>query len=282
VSGVSYDPAAHVYDATRGYLPGVADKIRDVIVQATGSSAHTRYLELGVGTGRIALPFILAGNAYTGIDLSHAMLRRLMLKTSLHSASTNPRSRPVRGDVCRLPFMCDTFDVVVAVNVFHLVDDAMAALHEARRVMTGSNGQLVIARDGRYEQPDAAVFAPSRLVQQHWRQVLASLGVPRRARSVSPWMRLDSEATGLLERSGATWKRLPTFEYESTGRSARDAFEDLKTRAYSDEWSLPDDIHAQAIQRLARWVNESCPRPDDTAPRVGRFDMIVARWAEGR
>lgn len=42
--------------------------------------ARTTVLELGVGTGRIAIPTVLAGAAVTGIDLQPAMLERARLK----------------------------------------------------------------------------------------------------------------------------------------------------------------------------------------------------------
>ena len=59
MSPASFDRAAEYYDTTRGYAPGSAEGIRDAIVTYTGAGRNARFLELGVGTGRIALPFIL-------------------------------------------------------------------------------------------------------------------------------------------------------------------------------------------------------------------------------
>jgi ubiquinone/menaquinone biosynthesis C-methylase UbiE len=77
MSPVSFDRAAEYYDATRGYAEGSAERIRDAIAAYAGAGQHTRFLELGVGTGRIALPFIRAGYDYTGVDISPAMMQRL-------------------------------------------------------------------------------------------------------------------------------------------------------------------------------------------------------------
>jgi len=64
--GISFDRAAEYYDNTRGFPEGVDEQIRAAIVNYTGASFNTRFLELGVGTGRIALPFIQAGYDYSG------------------------------------------------------------------------------------------------------------------------------------------------------------------------------------------------------------------------
>ena len=72
--GVNFDRAAAFYDATRALPDGVAEQVRDAVLDRVGARPGTRFLEVGVGTGRIALPFVRAGHAYCGVDLSVAML----------------------------------------------------------------------------------------------------------------------------------------------------------------------------------------------------------------
>src|SRR5262249_19592732 len=72
--GVNFDRAARFYDRTRGLPDGVAADVRDAICTLVGAGPDTRFLEVGVGTGRIALPFALAGRSYWGVDLSGEML----------------------------------------------------------------------------------------------------------------------------------------------------------------------------------------------------------------
>jgi SAM-dependent methyltransferase len=59
-------------------------------------------LELGCGTGRLALPLIKSGANLVGIDRSDAMLARARLKA--RRAGLADRARFVRGDIRRLPF----------------------------------------------------------------------------------------------------------------------------------------------------------------------------------
>jgi SAM-dependent methyltransferase len=63
--------------------PGAADAAADVLAELAGRAARSgrgRALELGIGTGRIALPLARRGVEVHGIDLSEAMVARLLAK----------------------------------------------------------------------------------------------------------------------------------------------------------------------------------------------------------
>ena len=57
--------------------PAVVDPVVDFLVELAGSG---RVLELGIGTGRIALPLAQRGVPVHGIELSKAMVARLRAK----------------------------------------------------------------------------------------------------------------------------------------------------------------------------------------------------------
>jgi SAM-dependent methyltransferase len=61
-----------------------------------------RTLELGCGTGRLALPLIKSGVRLVGVDRSEAMLHRGRMKA--RRAGLADRAHFVRGDIRRLPF----------------------------------------------------------------------------------------------------------------------------------------------------------------------------------
>jgi SAM-dependent methyltransferase len=65
------DEIAEMFD------PAVLDPVIDLLVELAGSG---RALELGIGTGRIALPLAQRGVPVHGIDLSKAMAARLRAK----------------------------------------------------------------------------------------------------------------------------------------------------------------------------------------------------------
>jgi len=59
-------------------------------------------LELGVGTGRIALPIARSGLEVVGVDLSAPMLQTLRAKSRLEPPEVRPRLSLVRGDMRRV------------------------------------------------------------------------------------------------------------------------------------------------------------------------------------
>ena len=65
------DSSAEMFD------PAVVDPVVDLLVELAG---HGRALELGIGTGRIALPLTQRGVPVHGIELSNAMAARLRAK----------------------------------------------------------------------------------------------------------------------------------------------------------------------------------------------------------
>jgi len=79
---VAHDPAAYgdaiadVYDDLHGFMAGV-DDIVDLLAELAGGGPA---LELGIGTGRLALPLAARGVKVHGIDASAKMLARLRAK----------------------------------------------------------------------------------------------------------------------------------------------------------------------------------------------------------
>ena len=73
------EPVAETYDeySAEMFRPEVVDPVVDFLAGLAGDGAA---LELGIGTGRIALPLAARGVRVQGIDLSEAMVARLRAK----------------------------------------------------------------------------------------------------------------------------------------------------------------------------------------------------------
>jgi SAM-dependent methyltransferase len=73
------ESVAATYDESSSdmFQPGVVDAAADVLAGLAGGG---RALELGIGTGRIALPLARRGVPVHGIDMSRAMVARLRAK----------------------------------------------------------------------------------------------------------------------------------------------------------------------------------------------------------
>lgn len=131
---IRFDRAVEYYDRTRA-LPA---EMQTAMVEAASAElrGRGRVLEIGVGTGRIALPLHEAGVDVIGIDLSAPMLERLLDKA--------PGSIPVvHGDATRLPFRDRSFGAAYAVHVLHLIPDWKTAVDELVRVVEPGGTILV-------------------------------------------------------------------------------------------------------------------------------------------
>jgi SAM-dependent methyltransferase len=73
------EPVAATYDDSESemFSPAAVDAAAEVLAELAGRG---RALELGIGTGRIALPLARRGVPVHGIDMSRAMLARLRAK----------------------------------------------------------------------------------------------------------------------------------------------------------------------------------------------------------
>ena len=76
---VSFGRAAAYYDETRGFSPEGRRKTIDLLARECASRG--RVLEIGVGTGQLALPLHADGVSVVGLDLARPMLDRLVEKS---------------------------------------------------------------------------------------------------------------------------------------------------------------------------------------------------------
>ena len=100
------------------------------LLDAVGVGPDSRVLDVGTGTGDVAVGAAERGASVVGIDFSQAMLaeaRRL-----------HPEQSFREGSVESLPFTDESFDAVVGNTVLHHLGDPVGALREAHRVLAPS------------------------------------------------------------------------------------------------------------------------------------------------
>jgi ubiquinone/menaquinone biosynthesis C-methylase UbiE len=105
--------------------------------QRMASKVDGPILELGCGTGRVALPVAKAGGTVVGIDRSESMLARA--RTRVRRARLGSRLQLIRGDIRHLPFPDRSFSLVMAPYgiLQSLLDEKLlsATLKDVRRVL---------------------------------------------------------------------------------------------------------------------------------------------------
>jgi ubiquinone/menaquinone biosynthesis C-methylase UbiE len=86
-----------------------------------------RALEIGCGEGRVTRDLRAHGYAITGLDVSPTLVRL--------ASQADPGTEYRAADAAGLPFPDAAFDLVVAYNSLMDVDDLVAVLREAARVL---------------------------------------------------------------------------------------------------------------------------------------------------
>jgi SAM-dependent methyltransferase len=266
---ISFDRAADYYDATRGYTQEVADAIGAALFQAAGARPGSHLLELGIGTGRIAIPLLAHGANVTGVDISPRMVERLRANLATRRAEQPDLpwgTLDVRiADMTALPFAAETFDAEVAVHVFHLVAGWLRALDEALRVLR-RGGALLIGQD---RHPGAE----SGIIQDRWAAMVRELGGGGDLDPVGA-----AGYRGVLEelrRRGLTVEETSPVTW-TTQRTPREILAYVAARGSSSTWRVPDEIFATSLHRLEAWASERYGDSLDT-PREEQAEFVIAR-----
>lgn len=135
-----FDRAAEYYDRTRG-LSDEASREMAAMLDAELRD-RGRCLEVGVGTGLVALPLAEAGIPMVGVDISAPMLAKLVEKA--HGRAPFPLAL---ADATRLPFPDDVFGAAVVRHLFHLITAWERAVAELARVVRRGGTVLVATGD---------------------------------------------------------------------------------------------------------------------------------------
>jgi SAM-dependent methyltransferase len=261
VGSVNFDRAAEYYDATRA-LP--ADSMDELSGLLAAELAHRQpCLEIGVGTGRIALPLRDRGIRLAGLDISAGMLRRL-------AANAGARG-PVpllQADATRQPLAAGSFGGVLAVHVLHLIEDWRVAVDEAVRVLR-PGGVLVAGLQGRGRRTageraagagpaGAAPWGGAPWGGAPWggalRESLQRHGLVR----VQVGTR-DPEVVASYLSGRATARRLDPVPVRRT-RTLAEAIARIERQTFSWTWSYsPDQMRAVADDMRAWAIRENMP-----------------------
>jgi SAM-dependent methyltransferase len=134
LADAEFDEIAPVYDETRGVLD---DETSSGIKEMLEKHGCHSILEIGVGTGRVALPLMKDDFQVTGVDLSRKMMER---------ASGKGIKNLVLAEGSQVPFKNKTFDASMMAHVFHILQDPISVLQESARV--SKIGVFALVRKG--------------------------------------------------------------------------------------------------------------------------------------
>jgi ubiquinone/menaquinone biosynthesis C-methylase UbiE len=229
-NAISFDRAADFYDQTRGFPPGITPKAAALIAQAGALTATSRVLEIGIGTGRVALPLAAhTGGRVHGVDISHKMMVQIFAKDGGDVI-------PIQADAACLPYANNSINALLAVHIFHLLPDFTPVEREMRRIL----------------KPDGVLL-------QCWNTNDSTLKEARRladAANNSSRSNRWTQATQYMEQVG--WRKTQDdlhmpFVMQQTPQQVLDGF---SQRKWSSTWELSDEDLARGVQAMRDYLTE--------------------------
>ena len=248
----SFDRVAHLYDATRGVPPEIEAAITNAIAaELRAVSATPRLLEVGIGTGRIAVPLAAAGVRVTGIDISTKMLAVLREKRHDIDVMLAEASQP--------PLRPATFDGLLFVHILHLVPDALATVR-ATVALVRPGGVVLHGQDARAGglrgEADALIDA-----------VITD---------VTGLASSESQQRDAMRavRGSTQEKTIVTWTAKATGRRV---LERLASKDFSSSWRITDADLPEVLRRATAGVDKLYGGLDREVPFERSFSLFVER-----
>lgn len=252
---IVFDRAADFYDRTRALPPETQAAVTALLAgQLRGVE---RVLELGVGTGRMALPLVPHGIELIGVDLSEPMLRRL----SENAGGVAPFPL-VRADGIGLPLRAGSVGAAFLCHVLHLIPRWRDVVAELVRVV----------------RPGGVL-----LVDMGWRPTAVSLEISSEFNRVArverprPGLTEPDELDAALAAHGAAFTRLAPIKYD-VEYSPRELVDRLAGNEFSSTWSLTNQQRMAAVEQtrawaLARYGDLDARRRDELSIQWRRYEL---------
>jgi SAM-dependent methyltransferase len=229
---ISFDRAAGYYDDTRSLPDSLMSRLIEVL--ANELPPRQRCLEIGVGTGRIALPLMKAGVRIVGVDISREMLLRLQAKAGA------PPPPVAIADATGLPFGDNTFGSAIASHVLHLIPSWRSAVNELLRVVRRP-GVVVASRGGRGVGEEW-----TRAVRRHFFEAA-------RSEHRSPGADRIEEVDLYMRERGAEVRELRLPGVEGTS-SVAEVIGGLEAGYFSACWAIDDETRRVAAVKTREWA----------------------------
>ncbi|TAH52569.1 MAG: SAM-dependent methyltransferase [Chloroflexota bacterium] len=238
---IVFDRAVEYYDQTRAMPPERHRAMIDALVRETGLNENSRVLEVGIGTGRIGMSVAEHLRRLFGIDLSLEMMGVLRRKL----AETNLNIRIAQADAGKLPFAAETFDVVYAVHVYHLVAGWQNAMRDARRIIQ-RGGYFVISFHKRADD------SPNARLRDQLHVLVNARGIQTKR----PGATSEDEILDEIQAWGDE-SRIVVCSAWAEDEVPEKILEELDRQIFSETWVIPRAVMDEVMPQLREWAEKT-------------------------
>jgi SAM-dependent methyltransferase len=234
---VDFSANASVYDRRHGAILS-GDEL-DRLWMAARLQAGARVLDIGAGTGRVAIPLAGRGCHVAAVEPARGMLAELRAKTGDHKVSS------LAAEGAQLPFLAGRFDAVVIARLLYLTPDWRAILRDAHRVLAVGGYLLHEWGNGQADEEWVQIREEARRLFEQ-----AGLRAP-----FHPGVRSEIEVDGELDDL-----RLVREVQIEVGPGPVITLREFLCRLVAGElsyiWGVPEDVRAECLPQLQGWSEQ--------------------------
>jgi len=280
----SFDNIANIYDETRSIPDRIIKEFYEKLIKKGIYFNNSIILDGGVGTGRTISPLLEYDIKLIGLDNSFEMLKMLKSKYSVNK--NTKKLTLLLGDITHIPFKESFFDIVVLIQVLHLIENWKEAIDEVIRVLK-PNGFLVL---GGSTSPALASKVAKKYIRLSLKYKIGQkflsklLNIPyflnkfRYTRNlVKPFLEsYDSEfylnsLTNSMEKDEIVW----TEDIETY-----DVFNRLNNRSHTFQWKIPIKKHKKIMFDLKKWIDDKENNVTSQEKIIRRFSITIYHFGD--
>jgi SAM-dependent methyltransferase len=235
---VDFSANALLYDRRHGSV--LAPDVARSLVSSGAMERGARILDIGAGTGRVAIAFASIGCETVAIEPALPMLIELRRKAAEHPVEL------VAGEGARLPFSRRKFDGVILARILYLMSDWRAVLREACDVLRP--GGLLFHEWGN-GQPDEGWVQ----IREKARAMFQCAGIEE---PFHPGVRSEAEVDQLLMGLGFI-RSTDLVIGPGSAMTLRNFLERMESGELSYLWNVPKQVQESCLPLLKKWSEDT-------------------------
>lgn len=235
---VDFSANAPIYDRRHGAV--LAREVAESLASAGALEPGARVLDVGAGTGRVAVALASIGCETVALDPALPMLNELRCK------APESHVRIVAGEGARLPFARCHFDGVILARILYLMPDWQAVVRQAYDVL--KPGGRLFHEWGNGEADEAWVQ-----IREKARALFQDAGIDS---PFHPGARTEAEVEHYVTELG--FVRSTELEIgPGPIMTLRSFVERVASGELSYIWNVPEPVQKACIPRLKKWCEET-------------------------